>query len=433
MDPAHDMELPLIGSDHVAIADAWQTNSVGVDEVNRRLNALWQRLEVPKPRRLGKIVEPNDETDVPGMFARTNTYNLLVCARTASRAARSADIVSGTGSNFPTRVVALYSDPMLDRRSPAELPDGGGLTVRVALPRAETPSRRQEHFESVAIIGGPRAIGSAASTAFPLCVPDLSTVLWWNGDIQYDLGVFRDLVGGSDQVVYDSALFGDVYRSLAELEPIVGQISRRQGASTDLTWLRTAIWRGLVAQFFDVPPTPDAVHTISDVTMTYDPTGSAEGMPSGQSAALLLLGWLSSRLGWRIADRPTRTSNGLRFDLEAPVYQQGVVVHLRPQEGDATPTGIRRVEISTGGPAHGHYVVEQVDAFHLMTTSDVKGGPGLSRHVMMLPVGDQVLLREAFSVGGQDVVAESALSAVAGILEYQHANQRVGSTMEGRR
>ncbi len=435
MNPVHALDLPLIGFDHAAVADSWQTSSVNSDVVTRRLNQLWQRLEAPRPRRLGEVRPGTASTDAgaPGTFARTNTFNLLVCARTATRAVRSAQIVGATGTHFPTRAVALYSDPMLDRRAQDEMPEGGPLAVRVALPRAGSPSGRQEHFESVSVIGGPRAIGSAATTAFPLCVPDLPIVLWWNGDVQYDLGVFRDLAGGSDQVIVDSALFGDVERSLYELVPIAIGSGRDGARFTDLSWTRTAVWRGLIAQFFDAPPHPDSVHSITSVTLTYDPSGQPDASPSGQSAALLLTGWLASRLDWRATAPPVRSSLGLRFTFAAPRHAEPVIVDLRPQDGVGVPTGVRRVEIESGLTDSDRYEVEQIDRYQLMTRSRVADVPALSRHVMMPPVSDEALLDGAFRDGGQDVIAESALRTIAGVLGRQQAGREQAIEQRRRR
>ena len=431
MNRPQDPELRLIDFDHRDSAETWRTNSISSDDVNRRLNRLWQHLEAPRPRRLGGVPNPDEPTAAPGMYARTNTFNLLICARTVSRAAQSAEVLGAMTSHFPTRAVALYSDPMLDRRTVTEIPDGGPISVRVALPRADSPSSRREHFESVAIIGGPRAIGSAASTVFPLCVPDLPTVLWWNGDIQYDLGVFRDLVGGSDQIVLDSSLFGDVDRSLVDLAPISNGLDDRASSFTDLAWLRTEIWRGLMAQFFDSPPSPDSIHSITEVSVTYDPDGDGSGAPSGHSAALLFIGWLMSRLGWSATEQPTRTPEGLRFVFRGRFSPTPIVVMLSPRNGDATATGLRHVGIVTGGSTMGRYTIEHVDRSQLLTRSEVEGMPPLSRHVMMPGVGEPALLDEAIRVSGRDDVAQAALNGAAQIVAQQRAGHRSIQTLEG--
>ena len=63
-------------------------------------------------------------------------------------------------------------------------------------------------------------------------------------------------------------------------------------------------WRQAIAQVFDQPAARADLARLRTVELTVRPS------PGGRAAALLLVGWLSSRLGWRLA---RRTSDGWRL------------------------------------------------------------------------------------------------------------------------
>jgi hypothetical protein len=93
----------------------------------------------------------------------------------------------------------------------------------------------------------------------------------------------------------------------------------------DLAWLRSTPWRERVAATFDpVHLRPDLRH-ISSVTVRHNPESAA--------AALLLIGWLASRLGWQPSKLIPRNgslsgkAHGKRQDVDLclePVPQQSV-------------------------------------------------------------------------------------------------------------
>src|SRR3989442_542739 len=60
----------------------------------------------------------------------------------------------------------------------------------------------------------------------------------------------------------------------------------------DLAWLRSTPWRERVAATFDPPALRPELRTISAVTVRHNPDSTA--------AALLLIGWLASRLSWDV-------------------------------------------------------------------------------------------------------------------------------------
>jgi glucose-6-phosphate dehydrogenase assembly protein OpcA len=138
--------------------------------------------------------------------------------------------------------------------------------------------------ETVVLALGERHLAQLESIVDPLVVADLPTVVWSPSD--YDAAV-RALLGLSQVVLLDSVD-----------EPVPIEAIRRahrwlqHARVVDLAWIRTAPWRERLAATFDPPPVRPDLRTIRGVTVRHH-SGSA-------AAALLLVGWLAGRLGWRV-------------------------------------------------------------------------------------------------------------------------------------
>lgn len=128
----------------------------------------------------------------------------------------------------------------------------------------------------------------AESVTLPLLAPDAPVVTWWHGAppdrISYDpLGVFAD------------RRITDVGRATDRVAALRQRAADFAPGDTDLAWTRVTAWRATLASAFD-----GATSAATWATVDGD-----ESDPS----ALLLAGWLSSRLGFYVPVR--RTSGGL--------------------------------------------------------------------------------------------------------------------------
>ncbi len=409
-----DQRRTLATAPDRSISESWRASVVDVTRINSRLTGLWLRLNGPRPLRLSGFSRPGRTDDLfesgegLGTYARTNTTSVLICARTPAQALRAEEAIDGLRTHYPTRAISVAADPTLDRVEPS--PDDGPLAITTRLVPTGSGAAKPGHFEFVSISGGPRRLGNPARTAIPLCIPDLPIVLWWLGDLQYDLGMFHDLTESSDRVIVDSAVFGDVARGLTSLSALDSQQGRGSSVLVDMAWSRLNAWRNLIAQFYDAPSHPDALASISSVTVAYvdDPE---PGQAAGQASALLLVGWLASRLGWRLDGRMTRTSAGLRL-LYTTAQPYPVVVRLHPVHARSS-LGIASVSISSTGDAKSSYLIEQFDQRELVTTSALPGHAPMTRHVVVPDEHDSALLERVLQDLGPDPIFDEALAAVA--------------------
>ncbi len=117
----------------------------------------------------------------------------------------------------------------------------------------------------------------------PVLISDCTTVVW--SPHGHDDGV-ESLIGLADVVLIDSAEEPDVPAALER----ASQLAARTYV-VDLAWLRSAPWRERIAASFDPPAWRDELERVTAVSVRH--------REDSVVAALLLVGWLASRLGWR--------------------------------------------------------------------------------------------------------------------------------------
>jgi glucose-6-phosphate dehydrogenase assembly protein OpcA len=137
--------------------------------------------------------------------------------------------------------------------------------------------------ETVVVELGDRHLDDLLTIADPLVVTDLPTLLWSpHGHHE----IVAELLPLAQAVLVDS-----VEEPVAE-EALTRACELSEDAYVvDLAWLRSTPWRERVAATFDPPWLRRELYMISGVTVRHHPASTA--------AAMLLVGWLASRLQWR--------------------------------------------------------------------------------------------------------------------------------------
>ena len=180
-------------------------------------------------------------------------------------AARAA--LRGMAERHPSRTLLLFPDPNAG---------SNGIDATVALECYAVPGvDRQVCSEVVDLrLRGTRA-KAPASVVEPLLISDLPVFLRWRGEPPWGSPELDQLVGVTDRLIVDSTEWDDLphpYRNLSGLF--------ERTAVSDIAWARTSRWRMLLASLW-----PD----VADVD-TVRVHGTA-------AQALLVVGWLRSRLG----------------------------------------------------------------------------------------------------------------------------------------
>ncbi len=188
---------------------------------------------------------------------------------------------------------------------------------------------------------------SLPSAILALRVSGLPFVLYWRGQPDLDDVLFRALVGECDQILFDSSHF------TARAERINNTIARLRldypdVSFGDVNWQRIRPWREVIAQFFDDPANLAYLNTITHVQIEF-----SVGLNGNQSAAVLLMAWLASSLGWNVVPgsyQRQETQRTARFQhTRAGSESAGeiqVTIMVREQE-DCLPGELSGVRIET--------------------------------------------------------------------------------------
>jgi glucose-6-phosphate dehydrogenase assembly protein OpcA len=139
--------------------------------------------------------------------------------------------------------------------------------------------------ETVIVELGDRHLDDLLTIADPLVVSDLPTLLWSpHGHpeaVQALLPLAQaTLLDSVDEPVWHEAI--DRANTLSDRLYVV-----------DLAWLRSTPWRERIAATFDPPALRGELDQITSITIRHHPDSTV--------AAMLLIGWLASRLGWRLS------------------------------------------------------------------------------------------------------------------------------------
>jgi glucose-6-phosphate dehydrogenase assembly protein OpcA len=229
-----------------------------------------------------------------------------------------ANRLRGVGRYHASRMLVLAYEPR--RRS---------LDARVTISTdgSSTPGELSLLRETVVVELGDIHLDDLLTIADPLVVTDLPTLLWSpHGHRE----VVSELLALSQAILLDSV----EEPAPAEALQWASQLGE-QAYVVDLAWLRSTPWRERVAAIFDPPSRRRELLTITALTVRHHPASTA--------AALLLTGWLASRLRWR---EVTLLAHGQALRGRAHASRQDVALHLQAAPELMVP-GLESVSIET--------------------------------------------------------------------------------------
>jgi glucose-6-phosphate dehydrogenase assembly protein OpcA len=235
-------------------------------------------------------------------------------------------------------------------------------------------------------------------------MPDVPAMLWWPQGEPFADPRFVKVSRLVDRMIVDSATFVDPEGGLRRMAGLLGTTT----AISDLSWSRITPWRELSAQFFDVPAIAPRLVEIDRVAVEYE---ARPGEAAGRSQALLLIGWLASRLGWRPAGglEPRDEIATLRM-----LKQDGgeVLVELRPAEPKEDALDL--LASLTLACLQARFVVTRAEeADSALTRAEVEGMPPLQRTVRLESLDEADLIANELRLLGRDRTFESALRIAA--------------------
>jgi glucose-6-phosphate dehydrogenase assembly protein OpcA len=369
----------------------WGARQGGVAALERELTRL-RRAQSAHARELGRPI------------ARASVLNLIVYAEREEHARRAARSISDLALRHPSRAIVVVAD--------RGVRDGieKKIEMHCRLPIAD--GARLVCYEQILVRAHGDVDDRLASALIPLLVPDLPVFLWWTGTPPLGTRSFGDLVRLADRLIVDSADFARPELTL----PVIARISdeaRGRFGLTDLNWTRLTPWREIATSFFDVPAWRLFLDGITGIRVGF--AVDMDGRDIHPSQALLFVGWLASRLGWRpLETLAPSEAGGLLFAI-ARRDGARIMVRVRPrferglEEGDIS--GIRLQ--AAGGQEQADFVVKRQPSPRHQTATVLLNGERRWERTMPLPSPAIVeLIGEELSILGSDRIYEQALDTL---------------------
>lgn len=402
---SHPTTMPGPTSQPLYVTE-WTTDSIDTGAIYDAVAKLWEQVGGVQDRPRGFDEIDPDVAGYGGGLMRATTLNLVAVAPSEKAAELIARSVGRLKDFLPSRTVILVLHAPEDGTQ-----DTIPYSVRVEL-RDQAPAGQRKDaglkFETITIGADAREAGRLASVVSPLLMSELPSYLWWpSGDFARS-PLFQDLLAIVNRLIVDSAQLGRDVRGVAALRNLV-DADFHHAVIGDFTWLRLGAWRQLIAQFFDGDDSQGSLETIDAVTVAYADT--REDGSSGLASALLVVGWLGSRLGWEAIDPLDQRAGASWVPLLARNgdRQRTVQVRLISDKSAMAKFSLRSVELVASGEHPGVYKVERTDEDDLITSSELPTMPLVSRMVYSKRPDNELMLAEELQRLVPDRVFEDAL------------------------
>jgi glucose-6-phosphate dehydrogenase assembly protein OpcA len=187
-----------------------------------------------------------------------------------------ANRLAGVGRYHASRLVVLSYDAQRTR-----------LDARAVVSTDAEPAEGELGLlrETVTVEIGPRHLDDLVTIVDPLLVTDLATLLWSPHDHSEAVDELLELAQTVLVDSLDEPSWREAIGRACEL--------RERAYVVDLAWLRSTPWRERVAASFDSPAMRTELQRLETVSVRHHPDSTV--------AAMLLVGWLASRLGWDVS------------------------------------------------------------------------------------------------------------------------------------
>jgi glucose-6-phosphate dehydrogenase assembly protein OpcA len=391
--------------------EGWGTSPVPLAAIESELEKLWKSV-AQEARRAARgasdHVDGGSAGTVVAGVSRARVLNFVAYTRAGAAidGEQALDVVERVVATHPFRTILIVAD------------EGAGAPNISAVVRAlsleGTDGRKIVHEQVRIDANGPVSDG-LPSVVLPLLLPDLPTFLWWPGDVPVDHAFWPRMIAACDHVIVDTSAFSVPLTSIVLYADFI-RASKKYQTFGDLAWTQLADWRGLISQFFDNPLCAACIDRIASVNIEFsgrNESEAAEGQRANPGVALLLAGWLGSRLNWNV--ETCRAEQGVvRYELAT---QNGgkVELALRPRQSNGPRAAIECVHIDTDmGERGAHFAVErESDKPVARVVASLPDAGAVTRSVSIAAGERSTLLARELDQGMRDRPYEEAVAAAA--------------------
>ena len=357
---------------------------VSIGKIERDLKDLWKQMA------------EGGQKEGQQAVLRACVLNLIVYAPGDASGNDVSQLLADVSEEHPSRMIIVLPRP--DAKDPL-------LNSWVTALCHMSSGRKQVCCEQIVLRAEGDRLSQTPSLLRALLIPELPAVLWWRDQIPFEDELFQDLLNTADRVIIDSARLANPQQQLI---PLAKLIADDRTAFSDLNWARLNSWRLLTARLYDVPDYRPYLARVNRIEIVgFDPARS-----SASTQALLLVGWIASRLKWVPASTPKFT--GSTWEVELKTENRTVLIRIIAGEGKyAGITGIRLW--SDGDPSAQFEISIASDGAHLDSSATVGGSRSAPYVTSYQGRNEAELLSNELEILGHDVLYEQALNFYANL------------------
>ena len=367
--------------------------TLDVDAVERALAELWQE------------TAGGDQLESDDAVLRSRAANLMVVVTNDAALAGCQQIIRELAATHPCRALVMLADR-----------DGADRDIEMFVSASCQDQRRSTQAElsceEITLVARGQFTAELPSAVIPLLVPDLPVFLWWQDLERLADESFQPLSRAADRLVIDSIDLAAMDLQLDCIEQLFARQRNEEIAVSDINWARLTSWRALLANFYDVQEYRAALADQERVRIDY---AAPQGNPNGiATQALLMVGWLASRLDWRIERQENNAAKTLVFarrgDGGAVTFELN-----RVERPEMKPGRLARVELQS---AHNHAsfgVQRGENGLHLETQATVEGRLCPGRTLPVRNRSTAELLAREMEILARDTTYEAAVIAAGSL------------------
>jgi glucose-6-phosphate dehydrogenase assembly protein OpcA len=247
---------------------------VDVAAIEKELKALWKKAEA------------SGDEGKPSTVMRACSFNMILTSQDDDAETVCNELLDELLVHRPGRGILSITRPDKPHRLDA------WVSARCHL----EGSSKQICAEQITVCCEGGVAKELSSVVLPLVIADLPVFIYWRGKIEND-STFQALAVCASRLIVDSMRMPFDLKHVQRINEIIVNM-RDCLVVSDLNWRRLSGWMRAMADAFDGFPLPgDYLPKFKKVTVTT--VGSGNDALSTQS--LLLVGWLASRLGWKLS------------------------------------------------------------------------------------------------------------------------------------
>ena len=377
-------------------------NTLDVEAIERMLAELWQQSA------------GHDQAGDDAVF-RARVAGLMVFLHNESLLSDTQQVIGELSSSHPCRALLMAGDRTAAARDIE-------MYVSAFCGLQPRSGSRNLCCEEITLTAQGHFVSELPSAAVPLLVPDLPVFLWWRAQVGAEDRLFKQLCLAADRVVIDSADFQDPGSDLVAVAQLFNRRDDETMVLSDLNWARLTGWRASLANFYDVPDYREHLDQITDVGISV--VAETAGDSAISSQALLMVGWLASRLQWKFAGAIETQTPGLGFNFEK--NDRPIRITLNEVQRPAMKSGrLCEIELRSSAAPATFVVSRSEDGLHLkkQTTIGERSYPG--RWLLVENRSAAQLLSREMEILSHDKIYEEAIAVAPEMMGHDAQDRRL--------